>query len=122
MKFHAPHFVGISLQCASGVTKSFLPSAWSQSPWEHSGSWCTWRKGSLSTVAKEDWDDEDSDDSDENCDEDYQDDHDDCDEDDHDDCDEDDEDDRRGVGGGAGRREGGRVAVGHLPANQLNFL
>ena len=68
----------------------------------------------MSTVAKEDWDDEDSDDSDENCDED--------DRDDHDDCDEDDEDDRRGVGGGAGRREGGRVAVGHLRANQLNFL
>jgi len=35
------------------------------------------------------------------------------DEDDRDDEDEDDEDDRRGVGGGAGRREGGRVAVGH---------
>ena len=28
--------------------------------------------------------------------------------------DDEDEVDRRGVGGGAGRREGGRVAVGHL--------
>ena len=58
-------------------------------------------------------DDEDEDDEDEDDENEGDEDEDDEDEDDEEEDDED-EGDRRGVGGGAGRREGGRVAAGHL--------